>query len=88
MNLDTDRDASSVGRSPSGTGSTASAELDCLFAEAARSGLHTPERLEWMRQHGIRPATRRWQGPSEPVKLRPGWLAFLLRTADRLMGKR
>jgi hypothetical protein len=63
-------------------------ELDDVFAEAARSGLHTPERLEWMRQHGIRPATRLWQGPSEPVKLRPDWLAFLLRTADRLMGKR
>jgi hypothetical protein len=67
---------------------TASADLDEVFEQAVRSGLHTPERLDWMRRHGIRPATQQWQGPSEPVKLRPGWLAFLLRTADRLMGRR
>jgi hypothetical protein len=64
-------------------------DLDDLFEQAARSGLHTPERLAWMREHGIRPATHRWEGPREPpVRLRPAWLAFLLRTADRVMGRR
>ncbi len=49
-----------------------------IYEQAARSGLHTPERLEWMRRNGIRPSTRPWV-PHEPAKQRPRWLAFLLR---------
>ena len=63
-------------------------DMEEAFEAAARSGLHTPERLEWMRKHNIRPASKRWEGPSGPIKLRPWWLAFLLRTWDRLTGKR
>jgi hypothetical protein len=63
-------------------------EYDALYEEAVRVGLATPEEVVWMREHGIRPATQPWRGPREPVKLRPWWLAFLLRTWDRLTGKR
>ena len=45
-------------------------DMEEAFEAAARSGLHTPEQLEWMRKHGIRPATQPWRGPREPVKLR------------------
>jgi len=63
------------------------AELDEVFAEAARSGLHTPERLAWMRQHGIRPATKRWE-PREPVKQRSAWLAFVLSSTLAFLRRR
>jgi hypothetical protein len=62
--------------------------MEEAFEAAALSGLYTPEQLEWMRQHKIRPASKEWEGPSGRIRLRPWWLAFLFRTADRLMGKR
>ena len=62
-------------------------EYDALYEEAVRAGLATPEEVVWMREHRIRPATRPWIPPT-PVKQRPAWLAFLLRTCDRLAGKR
>jgi hypothetical protein len=62
-------------------------DMEEAFEAAARSGLYTPKRLEWMRQHKIRPASKRWTPPT-PAKLRPWWLAFLLRTWDRFTGKR
>lgn len=59
-----------------------SGKYDALYEEALRAGLATPEEVAWMRQHGIRPATKRWEPPT-PLKQRPAWLAFMLRTADR-----
>lgn len=64
-----------------------SSEYDILYEQALQAGLATPEEVAWMRERGIRPATKRWT-PPEPVKQRPAWLAFLLRTADRVTGKR
>lgn len=57
-----------------------------IYEEAARSGLHTPEALERMRRLGIRPATKPWVPPMPLVKQRPAWLAFLLRTMNRVAG--
>jgi hypothetical protein len=54
-------------------------DLDEVFERAARTGWYTPEQLDSYRRNGIRPATGR-AGLEEPVKQRPAWLAFLLRT--------
>jgi hypothetical protein len=62
-------------------------EYDALYEEAVRAGLATPDEVAWMRQRGIKPATRPWTPPT-PVRQRPAWLAFLLRTSDRVTGKR
>lgn len=59
-------------------GAMAKVEED-VYERAARSGLHTPEKLEWMRRNGIRPSTGRWIDRGPPGKKRPRWLAFLLR---------
>lgn len=59
-------------------GAMAKVEED-IYERAARSGLHTPEKLEWMRSKGIRPSTRGWIDHGPPGKKRPRWLAFLLR---------
>ena len=63
-------------------------DMEEAFEAAALSGLYTPEQLEWMRQHKIRPASKEWEGPSGTIRVRSWWLAFLFRTANRLMGKR
>lgn len=62
-------------------------KYDVLYGEAIRAGLATPDKVEWMRQRGIHPATQPWTPPT-PAKQRPAWLAFLLRTRDRLTAKR
>lgn len=59
-------------------GAMAKIEED-VYERAARSGLHTPEKLEWMRRVGIIPSTGVWVDRGPPVKQRPRWLAFLLR---------
>ena len=50
-----------------------------IYERAARAGHHTPERLEWMRRHGIRPSTGPLGPMAPPAKQRPRWLAFLIR---------
>ena len=46
---------------------------------------HSPAALEYLRAHGVRPATRRWTPtPGVPVKQRPMWLAFIFRTLRKL----
>jgi len=50
-----------------------------VYERAARSGLHTPERLEWMRSKGIIPSTGPYTPPAPLVKPRPRWQAFLIR---------
>lgn len=37
---------------------------DTLYGEAVKAGLAAPDEVEWMRQHGIRPATKRWEPPT------------------------
>lgn len=43
-----------------------------------------PEMREWMQAQGIRIATRSLDRPRYVAKGRPAWLAFILRTADRV----
>ena len=50
-----------------------------VYERAARSGLHTPERLEWMRSKGIIPSTGPYTPLAPLVKPRPRWQAFLIR---------
>ena len=91
MDIHDEMDSSETGRDPARTGRPplfSPEDLDQMFEAAARSGLHTPERLERMRKRGIRPATRPWRPHPQPVKLRPRWLAFLLRTWNRVTGRR
>jgi len=41
--------------------------------------------VEYLRAHGVHPATRRWEpSPGVPVKQRPMWLAFIFRTLRKL----
>jgi hypothetical protein len=58
-------------------------DLDQIYEEAARSGLHTPERLERMRKRGVIPATRSGMRERNRVAQNPWWLAAILRTFDR-----
>jgi hypothetical protein len=55
-------------------------DIDEVFKRAAQTGWYTSEELDFFRRNGIRPATGRATGLAEPVKQRPAWLAFLLRT--------
>lgn len=49
---------------------------------------HADQRVQddYLRAHGVRPATRRWDSdPSwAPVKQRPAWLAFIVRNLRKL----
>lgn len=46
---------------------------------------HEQAVVEYLRAHGVKPATRRWQpSPGIPVKQRPMWLAFIFRTLRKL----
>ncbi|HEX9936626.1 MAG TPA: hypothetical protein VGB15_05870 [Longimicrobium sp.] len=46
---------------------------------------HSPAALEYLRAHGVRPASRKWTPrPGFPVKQRPMWLAFIFRTLRKL----
>ena len=46
---------------------------------------HSPAAVEYLRAHGVRPATRKWMPrPGVPVKQRPMWLAFIFRTLRKL----
>lgn len=41
--------------------------------------------IEYLRAHGVKPATRRWEpSPGVPVKQRPMWLGFIVRTLRKL----
>jgi hypothetical protein len=59
-------------------------DLGRIYEEAARSGLHTPERLQRMRRNGVIPATKSSVRERSPVKQNPRWLAALRRTYDRV----
>lgn len=41
---------------------------------------HSPEAVEYLRAHGVRPATQSLDRPRVIGKQRPWWLALLIRT--------
>jgi len=46
---------------------------------------YSPEAEAYLRANGVRPATQPWKPtPGIPVKQRPMWLAFILRTLRKL----
>jgi hypothetical protein len=55
-------------------------DIDEVFKRAAQTGWYTSEELDFFRRNGIRPAWGRCEERGLPVKQRPAWLAFLLRT--------
>ena len=63
---------------------SADEDLDRIYEEAERSGLHTPERLERMRKRGVIPATRSSVRERKTVAQNPWWMAALLRTFNRV----
>jgi hypothetical protein len=55
-------------------------DIDEVFERAAQTGRYTSEELDFFRRKGIRPAWGRCEERGLPMKQRPAWLAFLLRT--------